>query len=67
MWYVFDVCLLFYYCIYWTSSLLINFSICAKNEFEYVLFHYVFYNDHHGHQKVIPKIPIYVTCTKLAN
>ena len=26
MWYVCDVCLLFYYCIYWTSSLLINFS-----------------------------------------
>ena len=25
MWYVCDVCLLFYYCIYWTSSLLIKF------------------------------------------
>ena len=24
MWYVCDVCLLFYYCIYWTSSLLIK-------------------------------------------
>ena len=27
MWYVCDVCLLFYYCIYWTSSLLINFFL----------------------------------------
>ena len=25
MWYVCNVCLLFYYCIYWTSSLLIKF------------------------------------------
>ena len=27
MWHVCDVCLLFYYCIYWTSSLLIKFFI----------------------------------------
>ena len=30
MWYVCDVCLLFYYCIYWTSSLLIKIFFNSK-------------------------------------
>ena len=33
MWYVCDVCLLFYYCIYWTSSLLIK-----KFSFNYLMY-----------------------------
>ena len=39
MWYVCDMCLLFYYCIYWTSSLLIKFFNKTFQNFSIIIIH----------------------------
>ena len=58
MWYVCDVCLLFYYCIYWTSSLLIKnffFDIATQKVKETKTIHIQWWQKESGPSAILSK------------